>query len=169
MFVCDGAAWIWKLIEQHFPQAVQIVDWYHASEYLPPIAEAVFGRETSEYDTWLEQARRQLWEGQIEALIHDCQLFTTVPAAEQAVHRAVTYFTHNQKRMDYARFREQGYFIGSGTVESGGKQISTLRLKRAGARWTERGAVQTAKARAAWLSGNWDSLAEARTAFPLAT
>jgi len=62
-----------------------------------------------------------------------------------------------------------GYFIGSGTVESGGKQISGLRLKRAGARWTKPGAVSTAKARAAWLSGQWDSLASSRAALPLAS
>ena len=168
VFVCDGAVWIWKLIEFHFPHAVQIVDWYHASEYLPPIAEAVFGKETPEYDAWLEQARSLLWDGQIEALIHDCQLFSSTPAAQQAVYHAVSYFTNNQKRMDYGRFRQQGYFIGSGTVESAGKQITGLRLKRAGARWTETGAVATAKARAAWLSNQWDTLADRRAIFPLA-
>jgi hypothetical protein len=168
VFVCDGAIWIWKLIEHYFPHAVQIVDWYHASEYLPPIAEAAFGKGTPEYDTWLEQARTQLWEGQIEALIHDCQLFASLPAAAKAVQDAVSYFSNNQKRMDYARFRQQGYFIGSGTVESAGKQIAGLRLKRAGARWTQGGAVSTAKARAAWLSGQWDELAKRRAALPLA-
>jgi hypothetical protein len=162
VFVCDGAVWIWKLIERYFPHAVQIVDWYHASEYLPPIAEAVFGKDTAEYITWLEQARALLWDGQIEALIHDCQLFLNTPAAQKSVEAAVSYFTHNQKRMDYARFRQQGYFIGSGTVESAGKQIAGLRLKRAGARWTEAGAVATAKARAAWLSDHWDDLAARR-------
>jgi Uncharacterised protein family (UPF0236) len=169
VFVCDGAVWIWKLIEHHFPNAVQIVDWYHASEYLPPIAEAVFGKGTPQYHDWLEQARTQLWEGHIKALIHHCQLFASIPTATKAVHAAVSYFTHNQKRMDYARFRQQGYFIGSGTVESGGKQIATLRLKRAGARWTEDGAVSTAKARAAWLSNQWDVLAKHRAALPLAS
>lgn len=109
-----------------------------------------------------------MWEGQIEALIHDCQLLGAIPLATQAVHNAVTYFTNNQKHMDYARFRQLGYFIGSGTVESGGKQIAGLRLKRAGARWTETGAIATAKARAAWLSGSWDDLATRRAALPLA-
>ncbi len=168
VFVCDGAIWIWKLIERHFPHAVQIVDWYHASEYLPPIAESAFGHDTPEYHAWLEQARSLLWEGQIESLIHDCQLLASVPLAAKAVYDAVSYFTNNQKRMDYARFRQQGYFIGSGTVESAGKQIAGLRLKRAGARWTETGAVATAKARAAWLSDQWDDLAARRAALPLA-
>jgi len=168
VFVCDGAVWIWKLIERHFPDAVQIVDWYHASQYLPPIAEAAFGHATPQYQDWLEQARSQLWQGQIEDLIHDCQILGSIPIAKKAVHDAVSYFSNNRKRMDYARFRQQGYFIGSGTVESAGKQIGGLRLKRAGARWTETGAVATAKARAAWLSSQWDHLAAQRARLPLA-
>jgi hypothetical protein len=167
VFVCDGAVWIWKMIEKHFPHAVQIVDWYHASEYLPPIAEAAFGCGTQRYQHWLENARALLWEGRMADLILACQQLDSIALAKQVVHQAVTYFTNNQKRMDYARFRQKGYFIGSGTVESGGKQISGLRLKRAGARWTESGAVATAKARAAWLSGQWDILASKRTALPL--
>ena len=62
VFVCDGAIWIWKLIERYFPHAVQIVDWYHASEYLPPIAEAAFGRDTPEYHVWLELVYRLSWQ-----------------------------------------------------------------------------------------------------------
>jgi len=165
VFVCDGAVWIWKLIEHHFPHAVQIVDWYHASAYLPPIAEAAFGLDTEPYQAWLDNTRSLLWEGQIDKLIQACQQLSS--QASSAVHKAVTYFTHNQKRMDYAFFRQQGYFIGSGTVESAGKQIAGLRLKRAGARWTEQGALATAKARAAWLSGTWDVLASRRATLPL--
>jgi uncharacterized protein UPF0236 len=166
VFVCDGAVWIWKLIERHFPHAVQIVDWYHASAYLPPIAEAAFQPGTEQYQTWLENARSLLWEGQIDTLLHTCQQLPS--PASPAVHKAITYFTHNQHRMDYARFRQLGYFIGSGTVESAGKQIAGLRLKRAGARWTQLGALTTAKARAAWLSGAWEILATMRAALPYA-
>jgi hypothetical protein len=168
VFVCDGAAWIWKLVERHFPKAVQIVDWYHASAYLPPIAEAAFGSGSQDYEQWLEQARNLLWEGQIDDLIHECRRLANGPAA-QAVQTAVNYFSNNRHRMEYARFRQNGYFIGSGTVESGAKQIAAMRLKRCGARWTESGAIQTAKARAAWLSGDWQTLAAKRAALPLAT
>ncbi len=66
--------------------------------------------------------------------------------------------------MDYALFRQQGYFIGSGTVESSCKQVVTMRLKAPGARWTQHGALTTAKARTVWLNGYWDHLA----ALPLA-
>jgi hypothetical protein len=168
IFVCDGAAWIWRLVDKYYPQAVQIVDWYHASEYLAPVAEAAFGRETPQAKQWLEQARTDLWEGRIQALIQECQRLALIPAAAEAAHKTISYYQHNEKRMDYARLRAQGYLIGSGTIESGCKQIAGYRLKLAGARWTLDGSVQTAKARAAWLSDDWDALALKRAVLPLA-
>ncbi len=131
------------------------------------MAEAAFGSNTPPYHAWLENARSLLWEGQIDKLIHACQQLSQHASAATAIHKAVTYFTNNRQRMEYARFRQLGYFIGIGTVESGGKQISGLGLKRAGARWTEQGALLTAKACAAWLSGTWDVLAPRRASLPL--
>ena len=168
VFVCDGAAWIWRLVEKYFPNAIQIVDWYHASEYLSPVADAAFGHDTPQAKEWLEQARTDLWEGRIQELIQECQRLAQIPAASEAAIRTITYYTNNQRRMDYARLRAQGYLIGSGTIESGCKQIAGLRLKIAGARWTFDGSVQTAKARAAWLSGDWETLAVKRSLLPLA-
>ena len=168
IFICDGAPWIWRLVEKYFPNAIQIVDWYHASEYLSPVAEAAFGRDTPQAKQWLEQARTDLWEGRIQELIRDCQRLALIPAAAEAAHKTISYYQHNEKRMDYARLRSQGYLIGSGTIESGCKQIAGHRIKLAGARWTFDGSVQTAKARAAWLSGEWDALALKRAVLPLA-
>jgi len=62
--------------------------------------------------------------------------------------------------MQYADFQLKGYFIGCGTVESACKQIVSMRLKRSVARWTHRGATLTAKARTAWLSNSWNSVAQ---------
>ena len=39
----DGAAWIWTLAAEHFPGAVHIVDWYHASERVWALGNAMFG------------------------------------------------------------------------------------------------------------------------------
>ena len=151
IFVCDGAAWIWKLVEQYYPHAVQIIDWYHACEYFTPIADAVFSQET-ERQNWLQEVKDWLWKGKIEEVIQACQAFTQHGLAADATQKAVTYFTNNAHRMKYAEYRAKGYWIGSGTVESACKQIATARLKIAGARWTLSGATATAKARAAGLS-----------------
>jgi hypothetical protein len=62
--------------------------------------------------------------------------------------------------MRYATFRQANYLIGSGTVESGSKQVVSMRLKRSGATWSLSGASATAKARAARLSSSWDALCD---------
>jgi predicted SprT family Zn-dependent metalloprotease len=151
IFVCDGAVWIWKLVSHYFPDAIQIVDWYHACEYLTPIADAVFSQD-AERQEWLLKVKDWLWHGRTQNVIRTCQQYHNHALAADAVQRAVTYYTNNQHRMDYAQYRKKGYWIGSGTVESACKQIATARLKIAGARWTIPGAIATAKARAAWLS-----------------
>lgn len=160
IFVCDGAAWIWKLVDQYFPQAVQIADWYHVCQYLFPIADAVFGSQTEANQQWVKQVKDLLWEGEVDAVMDACREYQHHPTAQDAVSAALTYFANNAQRMDYQHFRKAGYLIGSGTIESACKQIVSLRLKRAGARWSQRGADATAKARSAWLSGinHWNAL-----------
>lgn len=168
VFVADGAAWIWKSVDFYFPDAVQIVDWYHAVAYLGPIAKEAFAGDQQAQEQWLERTRTHLWQGHLDNVISACRQFEGHSRAGPAAHKAVTYYTNNRKRMNYAQFRHDGYMIGSGTVESACKQIVTHRLKRSGARWTEHGARETAKARAAWLSGQWEPLCAMRSQLPLA-
>jgi hypothetical protein len=86
------------------------------------------------------------------------------------VSQTITSLLRQQlERMRYAHFRSAGYLIGSGVIESGCKQIVTQRLKLPGAQWHVEGAVLTAKARTAWMSGNWHKLVAARSLLPLAT
>jgi len=167
VFVSDGAVWIWNLVQKYYPNAVQIVDWFHASEYLTPIAEAAFGIHTPDANAWLTQVRSELWDGRIQDAIQSCRSLLSHAAARPFIEKAIHYYDHNEKRMDYARFRQLGYLIGSGTIESACKQIAAVRLKRSGARWTLPGVIATAKARAAWLSQSWDSLKPIYSSLPL--
>ncbi|MCK6569416.1 MAG: UPF0236 family protein, partial [Anaerolineales bacterium] len=155
VFVCDAATWIWKMVEHYFPNAVQIVDWYHACQRLHAIAETLAEQERG---TWLNQVKTALWEGEVQEVIQRLQQALNKHPSCELIQSAITYYENNQTRMAYAQFRKQGYFIGSGTVESACKQIVSLRLKRPGARWTKEGATMVAKARAAWLSRQWDAL-----------
>jgi hypothetical protein len=164
IFLGDGAVWIWNLVARYYPKAVQIVDWFHAEEHLEKLAAAAFPDPQARAN-WLEGAAQALWEGQVEQVIQACEaLATTCSEARKAAH----YFYTHAERMRYDRFRSAGYMIGSGSVESACKQIVTQRLKLPGAQWSVDGAVQTAKARAAWLSGEWQALRQRRSALPLA-
>jgi len=161
IFLGDGAEWIWNQVSLYYPHAVQIVDWFHATEYIAPIANAAFSDE-EQRQAWISQVRSDLWEGELDAVIRDCQSFSEHPKAGEPARSAVTYFTNNQHRMDYPAYRAKGYQIGSGTIESACKQIVTQRLKVAGAIWELDNAVKTAKARAAWLSDQWPALVTRR-------
>lgn len=161
IFLGDGAEWIWNQVSLYYPHAVQIVDWFHATEYIAPIAKAAFSDEDQRQD-WISQVRSDLWEGELDAVIRACQRFSEHPKASEPARSAVTYFTNNQHRMNYPAYRAKGYQIGSGTIESACKQIVTQRLKVAGAIWELDNAVKTAKARAAWLSDQWPALVARR-------
>jgi hypothetical protein len=164
IFLGDGAVWIWNLVSRYYPNAIQIVDWYHAEEHLERVAALAFA-DPEKRARWLEAVTQALWEGQVEQVICACQALTNAcPEAGKAAH----YFYTNAERMRYDRFRAAGYMIGSGSVESGCKQIVTQRLKLPGAQWTVAGAVKTAKARAAWLSDQWQALCDRRSSLPLA-
>lgn len=157
IFVADGARWIWDIVARHFPHAIQIVDWYHACRYLTLVAQATFALE-QEQAAWREAMTTALWQGQVETVIAACQALIRSVRADDPARQAVSYYTHNRRRMDYPTYRQRGYMIGSGSMESGCKQLGFERLKIAGAHWSADGARKVAKARAALLSGEWPDL-----------
>lgn len=164
VFICDGAIWIWNLIALYFPNAIQIVDWYHAADRLKRIAEEAFS-DLTERQAWLKKTTEDLWQGRVEWVIEACQ---SLAKKSNLAKQSLAYYGDNLERMRYAQFRATGYLIGSGVIESGCKQIVTQRLKLPGAQWLLDGAILTAKARAAWLSGDWHKLVSARSLLPLA-
>lgn len=164
VFICDGAVWIWNLITTHYPKAVQIVDWYHAADRLNRVAHALFS-QTAPRERWLERTTTDLWEGRVAGVIQAC---TDLGPQCAEAQDAATYFTNNATRMRYDQYRAAGYLIGSGTVESSCKQIVTQRLKCSGAQWIVPGAIDTAKARAAWLSEEWTPVCTRWSDLPLA-
>jgi hypothetical protein len=164
IFVADGAEWIWRIVQDHFPHAVQIVDWYHALSYIRTVAGVAFADE-SERAIWFDQQTSLLWHGQRAAVFRACR--QVADRAPDAVNKALTFFANQRARMRYDRYRAAGFQIGSGTMESGCKQLGVGRLKIAGAQWNDTGASFVAKARAAYLSGQWDEVISSSSPLPL--
>jgi Uncharacterised protein family (UPF0236) len=150
--IADGAHWIWKVAEEHFPQATQIVDWYHASQYLWQAASAVHGEGTPARERWAKQHLEALWEGRVDAVLAALQ-----PSAGDggAVDAAISYYRTQRARMDYPSYRARGLQIGSGTIESTCKHLVSARLKQAGMIWSERGAEAVVAVRAWLKSERW--------------
>jgi len=165
IFLGDGAEWIWNLVRDNYPHAVQIVDWFHAAEHLGTVAKAAI-RDASTRELWFERVRGFLWEGQVSEVIQACQELLSEGHGQEEIRQAVGYFTNNAARMDYGTYRRKGYQIGSGTIESACKQLGIQRMKVPGANWNREGARLTAKARAALLSDQWEVLTARREYLP---
>jgi hypothetical protein len=138
----DGARWIWNQADQHFANATQIVDIFHAREHLHELA-GLLAFITPNPDAWLTARLAELDAGNIEDLAAAARHYhhdLAGPIAEQ-VDKAVAYFETNTHRMRYAHFRALGMFIGSGVVEAGCKAVIGQRLKQSGMHWTTRGAT----------------------------
>ena len=148
----DGAHWIWNIAERHFPRATQIVDWYHASEYLWNAASAIWGEVSLERADWAHAQLALLWEGKVKEVLAELLQWRARGAAVEA---AVSYYTEHQTRMDYASYRSRGLQIGSGSAESACKQLVSARLKQAGMLWDASGAEAVAVVRAWLLSERW--------------
>jgi len=165
IFLGDGAEWIWNLVHDNYPNATQILDWFHAAEHLAKVAKATI-EDTDARGRWREQMGDQLWQGQVAQVIQSCQTLAEGDRGQEEARQVVTYFTNNASRMDYATYRRKGYQIGSGTIESGCKQLGIQRMKVPGATWSLEGARLTAKARAALLSDQWGMLTARREYLP---
>ena len=84
------------------------------------------------------------------------------PAAKglAAVRQEVLgYFRNHVHRMDYPTYEANGWYIGSGAVESACKTVVGQRLKGAGMRWSEAGGHALCHVRALYRSekGQWDA------------
>jgi hypothetical protein len=163
----DGARWLWRLVEEHFPGAVQIVDVWHAQEHVWEVAQAVFGRSTPEGVAWAKQGCSWLVQGEIETLV---QAIAALPPlapppgqAKSVPEQAIGYFTTNAERMRYPAFRAQGMQIGSGMAEAACKTVVSTRTKRAGMRWTPRGLDALLALRTAVLNGSFDAFWHSRS------
>jgi hypothetical protein len=162
VFIADGARWIWNVVEEHFPDAVQIVDWYHATEYIWKVAHAAYGEGSEMAQEWAAARMDELWHGDFDDVLRAFRDHVTLEWGDDPARQAVNYFQNNRHRMCYPAYRDQGYQIGSGTIESGCKRVIGARLKQAGMTWTVRGARQMIKARALHLSGQWDDFCNHR-------
>ena len=105
----DGARWIWGIADEHFPDALGIVDLYHAREHLAKVANLAYGVQAAKSQSWLSGRRQELDEGKVEAVIAAMgRLRPQDGGAQEEVHTEMENFRVNAERMRYATFRRQG-------------------------------------------------------------
>ena len=156
----DGARYNRTIAQTHFPEAVHIVDLFHAYEHLTACAQIVWGQEAKAPKAW----RNLLEAGNISRLLHKAG--KTLPASgasKKSLLKQLGYFENNALQMRYAEYREKKFFVGSGVVEAGCRTVIGERLKQSGMRWSIRGANAIIALRCCILSGRFEDFWAART------
>ncbi len=166
----DGAEWIWTLVAEHFPDANQIVDLYHARQHLWEVARQLYPHDEIKQKAWMKvHQKRLLDKGKIEKLVGALRAIHAVnPPMAEKIRTEADYFERNAERMRYPKFRRQHLFVGSGVIEAGCKTVIGSRLKQSGMFWTVRGANAILALRCCHLNDRfedyWEERREARAA-----
>jgi len=153
VLIGDGARWIWNIADEFFPDAIQIVDLYHAKEHLYAVAKAIYGAGNDLSEEWAEKRCKELDDGEFDSLLTKLRIHSkTQPDAAKCLN----YFLRNRNRMNYPIFRAAGLSVGSGVVEAGCKRAIGARLKSQGMHWSFSGANAIIALRCCRLSGRFD-------------
>lgn len=156
--VNDGAPWIDRITTSNYPQVIQIIDWSHAQERLWKVAKAAFGEGSLPAQQWVETQADCLWHGRTHEVVSALQAldWNHISCLDE-VRQSPAYFESRQSKMDYALFRQAGYPLGSGTVESGVHTVVHHRMKRQGRGWQRKPAQAMLAALSEFHSGRFQS------------
>ena len=157
LIVADGAPWIWNVAQDRWRGALEVLDFYHASQHLWDLGEAMHGERGSARG-WVEKKLHQLRHGQHAAALRDIAALPRGrgPAA-QVIRREQNYFAQHARRMNYRAVAARGWPIGSGAVESA-CLARQGRFKRCGQFWTRHGLANLCALIEARQNGHWDKL-----------
>jgi Uncharacterised protein family (UPF0236) len=158
--ICDGAEWIWKHVQRLFPDACQVLDYYHCSEYLHKVAKAQYDNPLQAQE-WVEATLTRLYMGKVGAVLGGLRrMQPTSEEALKAIDNGWVYLNEHRSRTHYRKFRRGGYPLGSGGMESANKFICHVRLKRSGAWWYEVNSNQMLALRCAKYNGTFQHVFE---------
>jgi hypothetical protein len=162
VFINDGGQWIWNWINTHYPNLkyVQILDYFHASEQLSKCSKLLYG-EPKAAKQWLEKQQDLILNDEIATVLSQLEeniakINTIVKKNE--VQKIFNYLQKHQQRMLYKTFKQKGYLIGSGAIESAHRVVLQKRLKQSGQRWSKDGAQNIINLRVLDEAKQWEKI-----------
>jgi hypothetical protein len=161
VFISVGAEWFWNRVKDlGNSTSIEILDFFHAADYLSKTCKELYGEETPEYWAHYPRWTKLLWRGKANIVIEELtQMLVSARTDERrkVLRLASGYLKDNLPRMNYPRYRRMRLPIGSGTVESACKNVIGGRMKLGGMTWSPRGADGMAQIRASLESRRFES------------
>ncbi len=162
--LADGAKDNWIFLAQHTTR--QLLDFYHAREYIGKAAAAIFGRDKKNKKIWEDDWSHTLKhkQGSVTRLLTELDgrlaaMTGTKNSLERCeeIRQVIVYYRNHKNKMNYSRQLKNNLPIGSGVIEAACKVLIKQRMCLSGSRWKEQGASAVLALRALKISkGRWD-------------
>lgn len=153
----DGADWIKGTQTKYFPYAKQILDLYHLFENVGEFAKYAIKNEAYRTD-WIKETCTILESGGWQTVLALPEVAKykgkNTPKGVPNLYR---YIENHKYMLNYPEYKKNGYFIGSGAIEGGIKNVGHKRIKLGGMRWYKEKAQTVLSLRAKIKSHLWES------------
>lgn len=155
VFISDGATWIRNWIEDAFPEAISILDYFHAVEHLHQFTEGSF-EDKGVAEKWAEKQKTLLLDSRVKQVVRNID---KLRPENEAAKKLIAYYQDNINRMDYKKYKQIGCgIIGSGAIESAHRTVVQKRMKQSGQRWSSPGAQNMLNLRVTYMNERWDNV-----------
>ena len=129
----DGGIGLQEELARHFTNFQYILDLGHLKSHFYDTADKL-GIEPKLQHRWVDGFIDQLWQNDVQGVLQSLQALF-----EKTKHDRLRCLINHLKRfaaaVDYGRFQENGWPIGSGEVESAHRYVPQERMKIPGAIW----------------------------------
>ncbi|HIQ94844.1 TPA: hypothetical protein IAB29_06950 [Candidatus Ventrenecus stercoripullorum] len=157
VFISDGATWLRNLIEELFPEAIQILDKFHLIENIYDYGKYIFNEDMKKTEKFKDKIIGYCYSREYNLIVKELKKYKDVTIPKTVCNLPV-YLENNKNKIDYSTYEHNGWFVGSGAIESSNKTVIQLRLKQAGMRWSVDGANYMIALRCMWESDHWNEI-----------
>jgi hypothetical protein len=158
LVVADGAPWIWNVVGDRWPHAHQLLDFYHASQHLWSLSQALHPQDETTRRAWVEEHLHRLRHGKEQEVLAAIAVLPRRRGQRgKVIRREQHYFAEHAVRLSYQQLARRGWPIASGPVESACR-TRQCRRKRVGQFWTPAGLRHLDALEEARDHGHWDEL-----------
>ena len=155
IFITDGATWIRTMLNELFPDAIQILDKFHLLENIGSYAKVIFKDNTVKIKNFVERTYEKIINKEFNLIYRELKKYGNICMPAGTVNLE-SYIRNNESKMDYRYYEKQGWFVGSGAIESANKTVVQRRTKQPGMRWSVNGGQYILTLRAKEESNLWD-------------
>ena len=157
VFISDGATWLRNMISELFPEAVQILDKFHLIENIYEYGKFIFNDDMKKVEKFKDKIIGYCYSNEYNLIVKELAKYKDIKLPPTICNLPI-YLENNKNKMDYSTYEHNGWFVGSGAIESSNKTVAQLRLKQAGMRWSIDGANYIIVLRCMWESDNWNKI-----------